>query len=81
MFLRLVHGNTGRGVYDADTAYDAYISLKGIKELSEAFNVTSSPLRIGAGTDFLFLYFLTLRVPKYISMLVYQGRGCFLPPP
>ena len=57
MFLRLVHGNTGRGVYDADTAYDAYISLKGIKELSEAFNVTSSPLRLGAGNENLFLYF------------------------
>ena len=58
MFLRLVHGNTGRGVYDADTAYDAYISLKGIKELSEAFNVTSSPLRLGAGTKFLVFVFL-----------------------
>ena len=62
MFLRLVHGNTGRGVYDADTPYDAYVSLKGIKELSEAFNITSSPLRLGAGTDFLFLHFFQAKL-------------------
>ena len=49
-------------MYDADTAYDAYVSLKGIKELSEAFNVTSSPLRLGAGTESLFLYFLKAKL-------------------
>ena len=54
MCFRLVHGNTGRGVYDADTTYDAYISLKGVKELSEVFNVTSDPLTIGAGMHFCF---------------------------
>ena len=43
---RLVDGNTGRGIYDADTAYETYISLKAVKELVE---FTTDPLVIGAG--------------------------------
>ena len=45
---RLVLGNTGRGIYDSDKDYEAYVSLKGVGEL---FQITHDPLTLGAGVS------------------------------